>query len=116
MGAAPGTGWRFPGTFMAYTMTKNETVEQAAKAIMAEIERMLAEPVTADELQFAKDLILNSEVFNYDTKREVLDRLVTLRDVRLPARLPAAVPGRRAGADARGHPGRRARPPGSPRT
>ncbi len=78
VGAAAGTGWRFPGTFMAYTMTKNETVEQAAKAIMAEIERMLVEPVTAEELQFAKDLVLNSEVFNYDTKREVLDRLVTL--------------------------------------
>lgn len=76
VGSTPGTGWRFPGTFMAYTMTKNETAEKAAKAIMVEIKRMLAEPVTDDELQFAKDLILNSEVFSYDTKREVLDRMV----------------------------------------
>lgn len=78
VGATPGTGWRFPGTFMAFTMTKNSTVEAAADAIMAEIEGMLAEPVTAEELQFAKDAILNSEVFDYDTTREVLDRVVTL--------------------------------------
>ena len=37
---------------------------------------MIAEPVTDEELQLAKDMILNSEVFSYDTKREVLDRLV----------------------------------------
>ena len=76
VGATPGTGWRFPGSFLAYTMTKNESVEGSARAILAEIERMLAEPVSDEELQFAKDMILNSEVFSYDTKREVLDRLV----------------------------------------
>jgi len=76
VGASSGTGWRFPGTFMAFTMTKNESVQEAAQAILAEIERMIAEPVSEEELQFAKDMILNSEVFSYDTKREVLDRLV----------------------------------------
>jgi predicted Zn-dependent peptidase len=77
VGATAGTGWRFPGTFMAYTMTKSSTVQAAAEAIMAEIERILAEPVSDEELQLAKDGILNSEVFDYDTKREVLDRMVT---------------------------------------
>ena len=76
MGAGAGTGWRFPGTFMAYTMTKNESVEASAVAIIAEIQRMLDEPVSEAELQFAKDMILNSEVFSYDTKREILDRMV----------------------------------------
>lgn len=77
VGAAAGTGWRYPGTFMAYIMTKNESVELSAEAIMAEIQRMLDEPVSDAELQFAKDLVLNSEVFDYDSKRKVLDRLVT---------------------------------------
>ena len=76
VGSGAGTGWRFPGSFMAYTMTKNSTVEAAADGILAEIDRMITEPVTDEELQFAKDMILNSEVFDYDTKREVLDRLV----------------------------------------
>ena len=76
VGAAPGTGWRFPGTFMAFIMTKNETVEQSADQILIEIQKMLDEPVSDDELQLAKDMILNSEVFNFDTKREILDRMV----------------------------------------
>jgi len=77
VGAGAGTGWRYPGTFMAYIMTKNESVELSAQAILAEIQRMLDEPVSDGELQFAKDLVLNSEVFDYDSKRKVLDRLVT---------------------------------------
>jgi zinc protease len=77
VGAGAGTGWRFPGTFMAYTMTRNEDVESAAQAILAEIERMLAEPVSREELEFARDRILNSEIFDYDSKRKILDRLVT---------------------------------------
>lgn len=76
VGAIPGTDWQFPGAFLAFTMTKNEDVEAAAQAILEQIERMLAEPVSAEELQLARDSILNSEVFDYDTKRKVLDRLV----------------------------------------
>jgi predicted Zn-dependent peptidase len=76
VGASPGTGWQFPGTFLGFSMTKNETVEASAEGILAEIEKMIAEPVTDEELQLAKDMILNSEVFNYDTKREILDRMV----------------------------------------
>jgi len=76
VGSRPGTGWRFPGMFMAFTMTKNSTVQQSIDVILDEIQRMVTEPVTEVELQKAKDSILNSEVFNYDTEREVLDRLV----------------------------------------
>jgi zinc protease len=76
VGAGAGTGWRFPGTFMAYTMTKNADVESAAQAILEEIDRMLAEPVSTEELQLARDSILNSEIFDYDSKRKILDRLV----------------------------------------
>jgi predicted Zn-dependent peptidase len=76
VGSASGAGWRYPGLFMAFTMTKNETSQKAAQAILAEIQRMVTEPVTATELAMAKDNILNSEVFNYDNKRDILDRLV----------------------------------------
>ncbi len=76
VGSQPGTGWQYPGMFLAFTMTKNSTVQQSAEVILAEIDRMVKEPVSAAELQKARDSILNSEVFSYDTKREVLDRLV----------------------------------------
>jgi zinc protease len=70
-----GTGFRFPGFFRTYCGTKCETTQQAVDAIVEEIQRMTAEPVTTAELALAQDAILNSEVFNYDTKREILDRL-----------------------------------------
>ncbi len=76
VGSSPGTGFRFPGLFIAFTMTKSETSEKATEAILAEIERMITEEVTEDELNQAKDGILNSEVFSFDTKREILDRMV----------------------------------------
>ncbi|PID81094.1 hypothetical protein CSA17_03370 [bacterium DOLJORAL78_65_58] len=76
VGSSPGTGFRFPGLFMAYTMTKSESSEKTTELILAEIQKMLAEEVTAEELEHAKDGILNSEVFNFDTKREILDRMV----------------------------------------
>ena len=85
VGSMAGTGWRYPGTFMAYTMTKNETVEAATDIILAEIRKMTTEPVTAAELQQAKDGILAAEVFSYDTKREVLDRLVLFEMYGYPA-------------------------------
>jgi len=85
VGSRAGTGWRYPGTFMAYTMTKNETVEAATDIILAEIHKMTTEPVTDAELQQAKDGILAAEVFSYDTKREVLDRLVLFEMYGYPA-------------------------------
>lgn len=75
-GSAAGTGWRFPGVFGAFCGTKSGSTQDATQVIMDQIARMTAEPVTAEELARAKDGILNSDVFNYDTKREVLDRQV----------------------------------------
>jgi zinc protease len=76
VGSSPGTGFRFPGMFMAFTMTKSESSEKATAAILTEIQKMRDEEVTDEELERAKDGILNSEVFSYDTKREILNRMV----------------------------------------
>jgi hypothetical protein len=76
VGSAPGTGYRFPGAFIAYCGTKSSTTEAATELVVAEIEKMTNALVTEEELKIAKDGILNSEVFNFDTKREILDRLV----------------------------------------
>ncbi len=76
VGSAPGTGFRFPGLFMAFTMTKSGSTEKATDAILVEIQKMLDEDVTDEELERAKDGILNSEVFNFDSKREILNRMV----------------------------------------
>jgi len=76
VGSSPGTGFRFPGVFQATCGTKSSTTQAAIEVIITEIERMTQEPVSAEELAMATDSILNSEVFNFDSKREILDRLV----------------------------------------
>ncbi len=75
-GSASGTDWRQPGVFVAFAGTKSESTEQAASVMIEQIEKMTRELVTAEELRTAVDGILNSDVFNYDSKREVLDRMV----------------------------------------
>jgi len=84
-GSQAGTGWRFPGTFVAFTGTKCETSEQALDIMLEQIELMTTEPVTDKELKNAVDGIMNSDVFNYDTKREVLDRAVIFEMYGYPA-------------------------------
>ncbi len=66
-----------PGRFFAGVFTKSGTTVEATNAVMREVEKMRAEPPSEDEMQLAKDSYLNSFVFNYDTKREVLGRLMT---------------------------------------
>jgi predicted Zn-dependent peptidase len=74
--SSAGTGFRFPGIFVAFCGTKSASTEAATAVIIDEITRMTTEPVSAEELTQAKDAILNAEVFNFDTKREVMDRQV----------------------------------------
>ena len=76
VGSSPGTGFRNPGLFLGFTMTKSETSEKATSAVLDEMNKMITEEVTDEELAQAKDAILNSEVFSYDTSREILDRAV----------------------------------------
>lgn len=74
--SSSGTGFRNAGNFMAGVGTKCETTEEAITVVLGEIERMTTELVSQEELDSAKDGILNSEVFSFDTKREVLNRMV----------------------------------------
>jgi zinc protease len=85
VGSTPGTGFRFPGVFLAYCGTKSSTTQDAIKVMIEQIEKMTHEPVSEEELVQARDGILNSDVFNYDTKREVLDRLVMYEMYGYPA-------------------------------
>jgi len=66
-----------PGRFFAGVFSKSPTTVEATNAVMDEIERMRQEPPTQEELSLAKDSYLNSFVFNFDTEREILSRLMT---------------------------------------
>lgn len=66
----------YPGVFYNYVSTKTETTVKAIKMIMEEIRRIQTEEPTADELKLGKDRYLNTFVFNFDSKGEVIERLV----------------------------------------
>ncbi len=72
-----GANYDRPGIFYAGIFSKSESTVQAVRAVKKEIESMRTEPVTNEELSLAKDAFLNSFVFNFDTKAEVISRLMT---------------------------------------
>lgn len=69
--------YNFPGIFYVACMTKSETTIQAARSLLHEVERMKTDEITEEELNLAKDSFLNSFVFNFDTRREIINRQMT---------------------------------------
>jgi zinc protease len=73
-----GTSYDHPGVFRSEAGTKSATTVAAAQAILAEITRLKTDPPTPDELQKAKDDVINSFIFNYDTPEKTLNEQVLL--------------------------------------
>jgi predicted Zn-dependent peptidase len=67
----------YPGVFYNYASTKSETTGKAIQEIIKEIKRIQTDPPTEDEMRMGKDGYLNSFVFNFDTKSEVVTRLMS---------------------------------------
>lgn len=65
------------GSFFIRCDTKSESTVRAAQEILNELGRLTQEPVSAEELRVAKEGILNSFVFNFDTTGEIVRRLMT---------------------------------------
>ena len=66
-----------PGLTILTIGTKSGTTAQAVEGLYKEIEGMVTHPVTAEELQRAKDAIKNSFVFEYDSKAKVMNARAT---------------------------------------
>ncbi|PYQ11785.1 MAG: hypothetical protein DMH00_07315 [Acidobacteria bacterium] len=74
-----------PGTFNAWMTTKTETTAAGIDALMEEIEGLSKSPLTDAEVQRAKDSILNSFVFNYDSKGKILNQQMVYAYFGFPA-------------------------------
>ncbi|MBD3232304.1 MAG: hypothetical protein GF315_01125 [candidate division Zixibacteria bacterium] len=74
----------YPGIFYNYVATKSETTGKAINEVIEEIERMQTDPPTEEEMEVAKGGYLNSFVFNFDSKAEVIQRLMTYDFYGLP--------------------------------
>jgi zinc protease len=74
-----------PAEFRAVALTKSATTVDATKATLAELNGLTTRPFTEEELARAKDNILNSFLFRYDTREKVLNERVRLEFYGYPA-------------------------------
>lgn len=75
----------FPGMFIAGGQTKSETTAQFVKSTVAEIDRLRNQSITEKELNYAKDSILNSFVFQFQNPTQILSRLMTYEYYNYPS-------------------------------
>ncbi len=75
IGANWGAGYLNPGLFSVSGSTKSESTVLTLQTIQQEINRIRTEPVADQELNDAKEKVLNSFVFNFDRPAKTLSRL-----------------------------------------
>ncbi len=73
-----------PGYLMLHALTKGPTTHQALASMLGHMERLGREPVSDEELQYAKDAFLNSFVFSFADSGQIVARLMTLEYYGLP--------------------------------
>lgn len=82
---AYGASFDHPGLFYTAASTKSESTVQATKSMLEEIRELKTKPFTAAELASAKDQLLNSFIFHYDSKSKLLAQQTQLQFYGYPA-------------------------------
>ncbi|TVQ58925.1 MAG: insulinase family protein [Spirulina sp. DLM2.Bin59] len=75
----------YPGLFIAGGQTRSEATVPFIESLRREIDRIRTAPVTAAELDYAKESILNSFVFNFQSPSQTLSRLMRYEYYDYPA-------------------------------
>ncbi len=90
-----GTAHDHPGLFSVFTSTKSGTTAAAIDALYEEIDNLKKVPPTAEELQRARESLLNSFIFRVDSRAKVLFEKMTYEFYGYPLdfleRYPAAI-------------------------
>jgi zinc protease len=76
IGAGWGAAYDHPGTFRITGSTKSMSTTEALEAAKVELEKMRTTEVTDQELKTAKDGVLNSFVFFFDSPAKTLNRVM----------------------------------------
>jgi zinc protease len=85
VGGGVGSSFLYPGVTGFTLQTKSGTMGEAVDALHEEIEGMIHRPASADEMARAKDSILNSFIFNYASRGQVLAQQMLYAYYGLPA-------------------------------
>jgi zinc protease len=72
VGGGIGTAFDHPGITRFVLGTKSERTIESIEALYKDVDDLKSHPITDDEIKRAKDSILNSFIFNFDTPDKVL--------------------------------------------
>ncbi len=72
VGGGIGAGWDHPALAVFGASTKSKSTVQSIQALYQQIDNLKTNPINDEELHRAKDSILNSFIFNFDTPAKVL--------------------------------------------
>ena len=72
VGGGIGAGWDHPGVLRLMVSTKSKTTVESIQALDEEIADLKKRPIDDEEIKRAKDSILNSFVFRFDSPEKVL--------------------------------------------
>jgi zinc protease len=78
VGGSYGALYDHPGVFRSSAGTKSVSSVAATQAILDEIGRLKTDPPTPAEMRKAKDQVLNSFIFNFDTPEKTLNEQAVL--------------------------------------
>ena len=84
-GANAGSDFQKPGVFMAYTLTRSDSTLLALDLVRDEVKAVTEAPFTEDELQAAKQEVVNGFVFNFEDPSQVLFRAAYYEAIGYPA-------------------------------
>jgi predicted Zn-dependent peptidase len=73
------------GVFQLGLSTKSSTMAEAVRALQEELRGIVSRPPTAEEIARAKEAILNSFIFRYDSSSEVLEEQMLYAYYGMPA-------------------------------
>jgi zinc protease len=66
----------YPGVFIAGGQTSSQTTVPFIQSMQEEIKRVREKPLSDSQLQYAKESILNSFIFNFEQPSQTLSRLI----------------------------------------
>ena len=72
VGGGVGAGWDHPGVLRMMVRTKSKTTVESIQALDEEMADLAKRPIDDEEIKRAKDAILNSFVFRFDSPEKVL--------------------------------------------
>jgi zinc protease len=78
VGGSYGAAYDHPGEFRSEAGTKSVSTVAATQAVLKVIGQLKTDPPTPEELKKAKDDVMNSFIFHYDTPEKILNEQVVL--------------------------------------